>query len=155
MSAPRIGAGDGCLRRALRHTRDASPKTSYVFRLCCVNLVLAGLRPREVGESLAVSERSVHRWLAVHRTAGAAGLASGLRRGRPSHLRPAEAELLMGALRQSPAAVGLNAEVWSGRLLQDYLKRQFRLELGVRQCQRLLARARDGAAIQQLLGRQE
>ena len=41
------------------------------------------------------------------------------------------------ALRKRPEDVGLTGTLWDGKTLSAYLERQFEVDLGVRQCQRL------------------
>ena len=40
-------------------------------------------------------------------------------------------------LRKPPEEVGLTANLWDGKALCCYLRREFGVDLGVRQCQRL------------------
>jgi transposase len=41
------------------------------------------------------------------------------------------------ALRRTPEDVGLSGTLWDSKTLSAYLERQFEVDLGVRQCQRL------------------
>ena len=44
------------------------------------------------------------------------------------------------ALRSHPSQHGLEGNLWDGKMLSHFIKKQFNTELGVRQCQRLFRR---------------
>ncbi len=60
--------------------------------------------------------------------------------GRPRTLNANQWRKLEADLRKTPRDVGLDASVWDGPLLAEHLRRSYRVELGVRQCQRLFRR---------------
>lgn len=122
---------------ALQDEIRRSPEARYDHRLHAILMVAQGLSAREVARLLGDAPRTVTYW--VHRfiDEGLAGLVDGDRPGRPRKLDDSDFELIGKALRQTPRDVGLSASVWDGKTLSVYIQKQFDVDLGVRQCQRL------------------
>jgi len=118
---------------ALQDEIRRSPEARYDHRL-------HGLSCREVARRLGDAPRSVQNWVHRFDQHGFAGLADGERQGRPSRLTSKQREQVEEALRRSPSHYGLPAQLWDGPLLSSFLKRQLRVTLQVRQCQRLFRR---------------
>ena len=59
------------------------------------------------------------------------------RPGRPRRLQPDQLNQIDGALRNSPSDYGLSVNLWDGKTLSAFIQKQFGIDLGVRQCQRL------------------
>ena len=125
---------------ALQDEIRRSPEARYDHRLHGVLLVAHGLSCREVARRLGDAPRSVQNWVHRFDQHGFAGLADGERQGRPSRLTSKQREQVEEALRRSPSHYGLPAQLWDGPLLSSFLKRQLRVTLQVRQCQRLFRR---------------
>jgi transposase len=68
---------------------------------------------------------------------GLAGLAEGNHSGRPARLSAEQLKEVRGWIRRSPAAAGMNADLWDGKILSACLRKRYRVKMGVRQCQRL------------------
>jgi len=68
---------------------------------------------------------------------GFAGLADADRPGRPKKLSKQQLAEVSKALRGPPRNFGLSTNIWDGKTLSAFIKRQYNLDLGVRQCQRL------------------
>jgi transposase len=71
---------------------------------------------------------------------GLSGLADAERPGRPSKLNEEQIQSIERALRSHPSEYGLAGNLWDGKLLSHFIDRQFGIQLGVRQCQRLFRR---------------
>ncbi len=115
-----------------------SQESRYDHRLHCVLLVAQRLTCAEVARLLGDSTRAVQSWVRRFEEDGMAGLVEG---ERPGHLHALDAAALKDigrALRQSPEEVGLRGAAWDSNSLSAFIKRQYGLSLGVRQCQRLL-----------------
>jgi len=76
-------------------------------------------------------------WVRQFIQRGLAGLAEAERPGRPPSLKEYQLSAIAGALRESPEIYGLGTHLWDGKTLSAFIKERFRVELGVRQCQRL------------------
>ena len=112
----------------------------YDHRLHGVLLVAQGMTCPKVAELLGDSRRSVVNWVQRFETDGLAGLSERQRSGRPSRLSERQLTQVQAALRSSPTEVGLATQMWDGPTLSEYLRREHRVQLKARQCQRLFRR---------------
>jgi transposase len=112
----------------------------YDHRLHGVLLVAQGLTCPQVARQLGDSVRMVQYWVNRFERQGLAGLLEGERSGRPGRLSARALVQVGQALRKSPAAYGLAAQLWDGPVLAEFLRRHLGVELKVRQCQRLFRR---------------
>jgi transposase len=109
----------------------------YDHRLHGVLLVAQGMTCPQVADYLGDSPHTVVNWVQRFERRGFAGLIDGERTGRPTRLSPEQRDAVEDALRQRPLDFGLSANLWDGPTLSAFLKRQFSIDLKVRQCQRL------------------
>jgi transposase len=114
-----------------------SYEARYDHRLHAILLVAQGMSCRQAANLLGDSPRTVAYWVQRFENEGLSGLADADRGGRPRRLNDTHIEQIQEALRQSPSDYGLTAHLWDGKLLSHFIKDQFDIELGVRQCQRL------------------
>jgi len=110
----------------------------YHHRLHCLFLVAQGWSAREVAVLFGDSPRVVQYWVSYFEQNGLQGIVERDRCGRPTRLQSYQIEEISLILHDSPERVGLSEFVWHGELLSSYLKAKHNLDLGVRQCQRLL-----------------
>lgn len=121
------------LQDEIRRTYEAR----YDHRLHAILLVAQGMSSRQAAQLLGDSPRAVAYWVQRFETEGLAGLADADRPGRPSRLDQNQINQIEQALRKSPLEVGLSVNLWDGKALSAYIKQEFGIHLGVRQCQRL------------------
>jgi len=114
-----------------------SYEARYDHRLHAVLMVAQGLSCRKVAELLGDSPRIVAYWVNRFEAQGLSGLADADRPGRPRRLNEQQLRQIKNALCSSPTEYGLVANLWDGKLLSHFINRQFGIELGVRQCQRI------------------
>jgi transposase len=89
--------------------------------------------PQEVAAALDVSERSVWRWLAAWRDAGAAGLAAKPGRGRPAKLTDAQSQRVLGWVAHgSPCDFGFVTERWTAPRVARLIERRFGVHMNHR-----------------------
>jgi transposase len=122
---------------AIRQEIDRNEEARYDHRLHGLLLVAKGMSARQAALWLDESERTVQRWVNRFEQIGFAGLREGERPGRPSRLGDEQWQGLEGDLRRSPRDFGFAQSLWDGIVLAEHLRRHYRVELGVRQCQRL------------------
>ena len=122
---------------AIRQEIERNDESRYDHRLHGVLLVANGMSARQAALWLSESERTVQRWVNQFEQIGFAGLQEGERPGRPSRLSGEHWQHLERDLRRSPREFGFAQTLWDGKLLTEHLRRQYQVELGVRQCQRL------------------
>jgi len=128
------------LQDEIRRTYEAR----YDHRLHAILLVAQGMSSRQAAQLLGDSPRSVACWVQRFEAEGLAGLADADRPGRPSRLDKEQIGHIEKALRNSPLDLGLSANLWDGKTLSLYVKQQFEIQLGVRQCQRLFRKLGSG-----------
>lgn len=117
-----------------------SYEARYDHRLHAVLMVAQGISCNKVSQLLGDSPRAVAYWVKRFEAEGLSGLADADRPGRPSKLDERQLKKVEEALRSHPSRYGLEGNLWDGKLLSHFIERQFDVELGVRQCQRLFRR---------------
>jgi transposase len=125
---------------AIRQEIERNEEARYDHRLHGLLLVAKGMSARQAALWLDESERTVQRWVNRFEQVGFAGLHEGERPGRPSRLSTEQWQGLEDDLRRSPRDFGFEQTLWDGIVLTEHLRRRYRVELGVRQCQRLFRR---------------
>src|SRR6202008_5112093 len=71
---------------------------------------------------------------------GLAALREGERSGRPRRLSEKHLRGINAALRRTPRELGLSGNLGDGKTLAAWIEREYEIDLGVRQCQRLFRR---------------
>ena len=122
---------------ALQDEIRRSQEARYDHRLHAVLLVAQGLGCIKAASLLGDSPRTVQYWVNRFEKEGFAGLADADRPGRPQKLNEQQLEQISEAVRGSPRDAGISTSIWDGKTLSAYIKQQYDIELGVRQCQRL------------------
>ena len=122
---------------ALQDEIRRTDESRYDHRLHAVLLVAQGMTCRQAATVLGDAPRTVEYWVRGFERAGLAGLQEGSRPGRPRRLTDEHLKIIGQVLRKPPEEAGLTANLWDGKALCAYLRREFGVGLGVRQCQRL------------------
>lgn len=121
------------LQEEIRRSEEAR----YDHRLHAVLLVAQGMSGPEVARRLDEPIRTVQNWVRRFLDEGLAGLREAERSGRPRRLTAKRYQELETVLRSTPSAYGLEGNLWDGKLLSEFVSKAWKIELGVRQCQRL------------------
>ena len=114
-----------------------SYEARYDHRLHAILMVAQGMSCHQVARLLGDAPRTVAYWVKRFESEGLSGLADADRPGRPRRLNEQQIQQIDAALRASPADYGLTGNLWDGKLLSQFIRRHFGIELGVRQCQRI------------------
>jgi len=114
-----------------------SEEARYDHRLHAVLLVAKGISCPKVAELLGDSERTVRFWINRYLRDGLQGLIENERTGRPGRLTPEQIDRIGVVLRGKPEDAGLRGGIWDGKSLSTFIRSEFHVDLGVRQCQRL------------------
>lgn len=128
------------MRLAIQQEICRNEEARYDHRLHGLLLVSAGQSCRDVARLFGDAATTVQRWVGRFENGGLESLREGDRPGRPRTLNVRQWRKLEADLRKTPRDVGLDATLWDGPLLAEHLRRSYRVELGVRQCQRLFRR---------------
>lgn len=122
---------------ALQDEIRRSEQARYDHRLHGVLLVAQGMSAPKVAQLLGDGVRTVEYWIERFNKDGLAGLVEGERPGRPSKLSIDQLQELEVILRASPREQGVSANLWDGKTLSHWIRQQWGVNLGTRQCQRL------------------
>ena len=125
------------MRIALKQEIVRSEDSRYDHRLHSILLVSQGHSCYDVAKWFGHSACSVQHWVKRFNESGFAGLQDSPRSGRPSQLSPKIRRELGKHLRQSPRELGYAQNFWDGKMLSYHLQKSYRIDVGVRQCQRL------------------
>ena len=114
-----------------------SEEARYDHRLHAVLLVSQGMTCPDVALKLGDSVRAVQNWTKGFEEDGFSALSDTPRPGRPSRLTEAHLTKIGAALRKRPQDVALAGNLWDGKTLSAFIRRECGITLKVRQCQRL------------------
>jgi len=117
-----------------------SEESKYDHRLHGLLLISNGYDSYKVAEMFNQNPTTVQRWVKKFNESGFSGLWEGERAGRPNSLSNKQWDQLSKDLRKIPAEFNYNQSFWDGKLLSTHLHRQYGIDLGVRQCQRIFNR---------------
>lgn len=121
------------LQDEIRRTEEAR----YDHRLHAVLLVAKGMSSPAVADYLGDPERTVRFWIRRYQEDGLQGLIENERSGRPPRITQKQMNRIASALRKKPEDVGLNGGIWDGKSLSAFIREDFGVKMGIRQCQRL------------------
>ena len=114
---------------------SSSDESKYLFRVFAVNMVLAGTPASEVGISAGFSKATITGWVKTVDEKGFEALRLRHKTGRPSKLTQEQLKEIDKVLQSNPKNYGF--KVWDGPSLSAYIKAQYDINIGVRQCQRI------------------
>lgn len=116
-----------------------SEEARYDHRLHAVLLVAKGMSCPKVADFLGDPERTVRSWIRRYQEDGLQGLIENERSGRPPKISERQLDRIASVLRKTPEDFGLNGNIWDGKSLSAYIRRDFGVALSIRQCQRLFS----------------
>ena len=125
------------MQLAIRQEIERSEESRYDHRLHGVLLVSSGQSCTEVGRLFGEAATTIQRWVGRFEQSGLAGLREGERSGRPRLLDVVAWRRIEADLRKNPRDFGFEAGLWDGPILSEHLRRNYRVKMGERQCQRL------------------
>ena len=114
---------------------SSSDEAKYLFRVFAVNMVLAGTPASEVGLSSGFTKAIVTGWVKTVDEKGFEALRIKQKPGRPPKLTLEELQEIDEVIQSDPKNYGF--KVWDGPSLSAYIKAQYSINIGVRQCQRM------------------
>ena len=114
-----------------------SEDSKYDHRLHGVLMTIKGYDCYTVADIFGQDPTTIQRWVNNFNKKGFAGLTEGDRTGRPKRLTLKQWDELGKDLRKLPIEYKYNQVSWDGKLMATHLKKKFKIELGVRQCQRI------------------
>ncbi len=124
------------LQEEIKRSKDAR----YIRRLYAVLLVAHGMKSSKVAQLTGGSVRTVQMWVQRFKKEGFSGLQDKPRPGRPLKLTEEQLSEIGRALRSTPEECGMSGYLWDGKTLSAFILKEYNIQLGVRQCQRLFHR---------------
>lgn len=122
---------------AIQQEIQRSDESRYDHKLHGILLITNNYDSYEVGEMFGQSPTTIQRWIKKFNESGFAGLRDGERPGRPRLLTEKQWDQLEKDVRQPPSDFKFIQSFWDGKLLSEHLKRKYKIEIGIRQCQRM------------------
>lgn len=94
-----------------------------------------------IAELFGNSSRTISNWInKVNKTGDIEVLRDNKKPGRNSKLNENQLNIIKDALQKLPELNGVSANIWDGKSLSFYIKKEFGIDLGVRQCQRMFSK---------------
>lgn len=91
-----------------------------------------------IAQLFGQSSRTISNWInKVNRAGSIEVLRDKAKPGRNSKLDFEQLDKIKSVLQSPPELSGVSANIWDGKSLAFYIKKEFDVELGVRQCQRM------------------
>ncbi len=116
--------------------QNSDPK--FIHRVTTVNLVLSGMRTKDLSQYCGDSIRAINMWVKKVDEQGWESLMTVKQKGRPAALSDMRLEEIKQAVSNDPENYGYH--VWDGPTLSEYIKTTYNIEYGVRACQNLFHR---------------
>ncbi len=110
--------------KAIQSALSASSK-NLDKKLLALQLLLTGKTHRETCRILRVGRNTLTRWIKLVNEKGFEGLNPSEKIGRPSKLSVKQIVILREALKKKPSDFGLRNENWTGRMIQEFFKKEF------------------------------
>lgn len=122
---------------AIQQEIERSEESRYDHKLHGVLLVVNGYDSYEVGRMFGQNPTTIQRWVRKFNESGFSGLRDAARPGRPASLSEKQWGEMEKDVRRSPTDFNFTQSFWDGKLLSAHLRKKYKVEIGVRQCQRL------------------
>lgn len=122
---------------AIQQEIQRSGESKYDHKLHGVLLVANGYDSYQVGDMFGQSPTTIQRWVKKFNESGFAGLRDGERSGRPRLLTEKQWAQMEKDVRRPPSDFNFMQSFWDGKLLSVHLRKKYKVEIGVRQSQRM------------------
>lgn len=91
-----------------------------------------------IAKMFGQSSRTISNWInKVNETGDIEVLRDKIKPGRNTKLNVEQLIIIKNNLQNPPELSGISANIWDGKSLSFYIEKEFKIVLGVRQCQRL------------------
>ncbi len=138
------GSGPEAVRELIRTALAQGQSGRLLHRLDCVLLIATGRSRCEVAEWFGMDRRTIQRWVHAAHSFGIEGLIEKHNGGRPAKMTRGQRACIQIDLQTSPRAIGYPERAWTGKRLALHIWNRYHLNMGVRNCQRLIALSRAG-----------
>lgn len=114
-----------------------SEEARYDHRLHVILLIVNGMTCPQISKLFGDAERTVRHWVHRFNEDGLVGLVDLDHPGRPCRLTEENLKRINEVLRKTPEDFGLIGHLWDGKTLAVFVQKKFKVDLSVRQCQRI------------------
>lgn len=135
MNARKYNTDPALLLEQGKAIMSSNDESRYLFRVFAVNMVLSGTPASQVGASAGFTKAAVTGWVKTVDEQGFEALRPQQRPGRPAKLTEDQLKEIDTVIQTDPKEHGF--KVWDGPALSSYIKSQYGVDIGIRQCQRL------------------
>ena len=125
------------MQMAIQQEIQRSEESRYDHKLHGILLVANGYDSYQVGDLFGQSPTTIQRWVKRFNESGFSGLMEAERPGRPRLLTEKQWDEMEKDVRRSPSDFNFIQSFWDGKLLSKHLQKKYKVEIGVRQCQRM------------------
>ena len=125
------------MQMAIQQEIQRSEESRYDHKLHGILLVANGYDSYQVGDIFGQSPTTIQRWVKRFNESGFSGLMEAERPGRPRLLTEKQWDEMEKDVRRSPSDFNFIQSFWDGKLLSKHLQKKYKVEIGVRQCQRM------------------
>lgn len=122
------------LHKEIRRSRESR----YCHRLHGLLLRVHGMEYGLIAEITGDAPRTIKRWVQTYKRKGFNGLEEEDRLGRLPSLSPEQLTLIRKALTKPPSDYGFFAPHWNGKILSEFIRKNCKISISPRQCQRLM-----------------
>ena len=120
-------------REALIGRAKEIPGAWIGVKIAVLLLIKSGYRPAELNRVFGLSRQTMTRWVHELNEDGLGTLEKTPPPGRPSRLSDEQRDAVARDLRESPASFGMPRGRWNGRALQMHLKKEYGVDVKIRQ----------------------
>lgn len=128
------------IERQINKLISSDPEGKFIYRLCSLKMFINDptSTTESLGKIMQTSPRTIANWINWINSEGSIDILRDQDKpGRNASLDEVEMAHLKDQIQKHPNESGLDSNLWDGKLLSHYIKKKFRKELKVRQCQRI------------------
>lgn len=128
------------IERQINSFINNDPESKFIYRLCSLKMFIndSSCSAEKLGDIMRASPRTIANWIhSINDTGQIDVLRDKEKPGRNSRLTDQQLLEIQDAIQLHPAALGLDANLWDGKSLSHFIKKKYKVLLGVRQCQRI------------------
>lgn len=128
------------IERQINMFLNSDPESKFIFRLCSLKMFMndPSHTTESLGRLMQISPRTISNWIKWINAEGNIEILRDFEKpGRTGSLNETEMNQLKIQIQKHPTESGLDANLWDGKALSYYIKKQFGKTIQVRQCQRI------------------
>ena len=128
------------IERQINSFINNDPESKFIYRLCSLKMFIndPSCSAEKLGEIMRASPITIANWIHSINDSGQINVLRDKEKpGRNSRLTDNQLLEIQEAIQQHPTTVDLNANLWDGKTLSHFIKKNYGIVIKVRQCQRI------------------